>query len=306
MQALGNVGEHMKKLLFVVNPRAGQRKARRYLADMADLFNRAGYEVSLYLTQGPGDGAAAVEQLACGKELVVCCGGDGTFNETVCGLLQSGADIPVGYIPAGSTNDFAAGVGLSSNILQAVRDVIAGTPEQIDVGRFGDRYFSYVASFGAFTRASYLTPQNLKNVLGHAAYVLSGIQELSQLHPWPVKFTLPDGHSIEGDFLFGAISNSTSVGGVLTLDETRVDLCDGKLELLLIRAPKDLKELAECVRALQKKTYDSAMLTFLNTAEVTVSAPKEMDWTLDGEHEAGHETVKVVCAHKAIRVIRSR
>ena len=294
----------MKKLLFVVNPQAGQRKACRYLADMIDIFNRAGYEVSVHMTTGMGDGIEAVKRLAAGKELVVCTGGDGTFNETVSGLLQSGANVPIGYIPAGSTNDFAASLELSGNILQAARDVVEGQPESIDVGCFGGRYFSYVASFGAFTRASYLTPQTAKNLLGHAAYVLGGIQELSQLHPWPMSFELPGGKKIEGDFLFGAISNSTSVGGVLTLDKERVDLCDGKFELLLIRAPGDLKELAECVLALQRRTYDSAMLTFLNTSHVTVRASEEMEWTLDGEREPGHAQVQVGCLHKAIRVIR--
>lgn len=299
-----NAGETMKKMLFIVNPQAGQRKARRYLADMIDIFNRGGYEVSVYLTARPGDGTQAVCQMIEGKDLVVCCGGDGTFNETASGVLQSGLDVPVGYIPAGSTNDFAAGLELSSNILQAARDVLEDHAEPIDVGRFAQRYFSYVASFGAFTRASYLTPQNLKNVMGHAAYVLGGIQELSQLHPWPAAFELPDGQRIEGEFLFGAISNSTSVGGVLTLDKERVDLCDGKLELLLIRAPKDLKELAECVLALQRKTYDSSMITFLNTPSVKVTARQDMDWTLDGEHEQGHGTVEVACVHRAIRIIR--
>lgn len=299
-----SVGDRMKKMLFVANPQAGQRKARRYLADMIDIFNRGGYEVSVYLTAKPGDGAQAVCRMVGGKDLVVCCGGDGTLNETAAGVLQSGADVPIGYVPAGSTNDFAASLELSANILQAARDVIEGQPEYVDAGSFAGRHFSYVASFGAFTRASYLTPQNAKNILGHAAYVLGGIQELSQLHPWPMAFELPDGRRIEGEFLFGAVSNSTSVGGVLTLDKEWVDLCDGKFELLLIRAPKDLKELAECVLALQRKTYDSAMLTFLNTPCVKIEAPKEMDWTLDGEWEPGHETAEVRCIHKAIRIIR--
>ena len=300
-----SIGDRMKKMLFIVNPQAGQRKARRYLADMIDIFNRADYEVSVYMTSGTGTGAGAVKQMAAGKDLVVCTGGDGTFNETVSGLLQSGESLPVGYIPAGSTNDFATSLELSGNILQAARDVMEGQPEPIDVGSFGGRYFSYIASFGAFTRASYLTPQSAKNVLGHAAYVLGGIQELSQLHPWAMSFELPDGQKIEGEFIFGAISNSTSVGGVLTLDKEWVDLCDGKFELLLIRAPKDLKELAECVLALQRKTYDSSMLTFLHTPYVTVHASKEMEWTLDGEWEAGHEKVEVRCIHKAISIIRN-
>ncbi len=177
-------------------------------------------------------------------------------------------------------------------------------PMEVDVGSFDGRYFSYVASFGVFTRTSYTTPQNVKNALGHAAYVLGSIQELSQLRSHQVRFELPDGKVIEDSFLFGAISNSTSVGGILTLAEEHVDMSDGKFELLLVRAPKDLMELADCVRAIQKQTYNCAMLTFINTSSVKVTAPADMNWTLDGEKEEGHDTVEVECLHHAIRVIR--
>lgn len=296
----------MKKLLLIVNPCAGQRKAKRYLADIIDIFNRAGFAVITHITAQPGEGEGVVSRFADQVDLVVCCGGDGTFNETASGVLKSGADVPIGYIPAGSTNDFAASLQLSNNILQAARDIVEGAPEPFDMGSFGGRFFSYVASFGAFTRASYTTPQSMKNIWGHAAYVLGGIQELSQLRVWPLKVSLPDGTVVEDKFVFGAISNSTSVGGVLTLAKDRVDLCDGKFELLLIRAPKDLIELADCVRALQKKTYDCHMLTFCNTPSVTVTANAEMDWTLDGEREPGHDQVEVQCLHRAIRVVRSR
>ena len=294
----------MKKLLFVMNPYAGQRKANRHLADIISIFNRAGYAVTAYMTAGPGDGEQAVARYAADADLVACCGGDGTFNETVAGVLKSGAEVPIGYIPTGSTNDFAMSLHLSTDILRAAKDIVEGVPEHFDVGSFGGRYFSYVASFGAFTRASYSTPQDLKNVLGHAAYILSGIQELSQLKPTHVRFDLPDGRVIEDEFLFGAISNSTSVGGILTLAPDKVDMRDGKFELLLIRAPKDLSELSECIRALQRQTYNCAMTTFLSTDRVTVTAAGDMPWTLDGEREPGHETVEVVNLHHAVQVIR--
>ena len=294
----------MKKLLFVMNPYAGQRKANRHLADIISIFNRAGYAVTAYMTAGPGDGEQAVARNAPDADLVVCCGGDGTFNETVAGVLESGAEVPIGYIPAGSTNDFAVSLHLSTDILQAAKDIVEGVPEYFDVGSFGGRYFSYVASFGAFTRTSYSTPQDLKNALGHGAYILSGIQELSQLKPIHVRFDLPDGRVIEDEFLFGAISNSTSVGGILTLAPDKVDMRDGKFELLLIRAPKDLSELSECIRALQRQTYNCAMTTFLSTDRVTVTAAGDMPWTLDGEREPGHETVEVVNLHHAVQIIR--
>jgi len=295
----------MKNLLLIVNPCAGQLKAKKALADIIDIFNRADYKVITYITAGAGDGVNAVLRYAAEVDLIVCCGGDGTFNETVSGVMQSGLDVPIGYIPAGSTNDFASSLHLSGNVLQAARDIVSGEPVQVDVGSFGGRYFTYVASFGAFTRTSYTTPQNVKNALGHAAYLLSGIQELSQLRTHHLRIELSDGRVVEDKFLFGAISNSTSVGGILTLAEDQVDMSDGKLELLLIRAPKDLKELAECVLALQKQTYNCAMITFLNTNQLHITANPDMGWTLDGEKEPGHEHVEIDCLYHAIRVYRN-
>ena len=148
----------MKRMLFIMNPISGQKRAHRYLPDILALFNRAGFETIVYITGSQGDAARIVTERAAAMDLVVCCGGDGTLNETITGILQSGIDIPIGYIPAGSTNDFAASLKLSSNIMQAAQDIVDGEPVAYDVGKFGDRYFSYVASFGAFTRSSYMTP----------------------------------------------------------------------------------------------------------------------------------------------------
>lgn len=296
----------MKKTLFVMNPQAGQRKAARQLAEVLSVFNRAGHQVTVYMTEGPGDGAAYVERWAPEADLVVCCGGDGTFNETVTGLLRSGAQIPVGYLPAGSTNDLANSLQIPTDLLAAARAVVDGTPIPYDVGRFGRRYFAYVASFGAFTRASYATPQSVKNALGHTAYVLEGISELSQLRTTHVKLELDDGQVVEDDLLFGAISNSTSVGGILTLDPKQVDMGDGLFELLLIRSPRDLGELSECIRALRTQKYNCRMVTFLPASRVKVTADPGMVWSLDGEREDGHRLVEVENLHHAIRVIRSQ
>ena len=293
----------MEKLLLIINPCAGQKKAKKQLTEIIDIFNRADFAVITHITSGSGDAEEACIRYADQVDRIVCCGGDGTFNETVSGVLKSGKEIPIGYIPAGSTNDFASSLHLSGDLLQAARDIMGGQPKRLDIGLFGKRYFSYVASFGAFTRTSYTTPQSLKNTLGHTAYVLSSIQELSQIRSHPLRFTLSDGSIIEDKFLFGAISNSTSVGGVLTLAPDRVDMADGKLELLLIRAPKDLFELGECVRALQQKTYNCEMITFLSTDSVSVSAPEDLHWTIDGEQEAGHAATSVSCLHHAIQVI---
>ena len=294
----------MKKMLFVMNPYAGQRRANRYLADILTVFNRAGYDVTVYMTAGPGDGARAVQERAAEMDLVACCGGDGTFNETVTGMLRAGVDVPLGYIPAGSTNDFASSLRLPSNVVEAARAIVEGKPRRYDVGQFGDRYFTYVASFGAFTRASYATPQNVKNALGHTAYLLEGIQELSQLKNIHVRLELDEGRVIEDDFLFGAISNSTSVGGILTLDPKQVDMSDGMFELLLVRAPQDLSEVSECIRALQTQKYNCRMITFVPASRVRITASVDMAWTLDGEREDGHETVEAKILHHAIGLLQ--
>ena len=287
-----------------MNPFAGQRKANRYLTDILTIFNRGGYDVTVYMTDGPGNGAETVRRLASDMDVVTCCGGDGTFNETMSGVLQSGADVPLGYIPAGSTNDFASSLKLPTNVLEAARVIVEGEPQAYDVGRFGDRYFAYVASFGAFTRASYATPQNIKNALGHTAYILEGIQELSQIRKEHVRMELEDGTVVEDDFIFGAISNSTSVGGILTLDPKQVDMGDGLFELLLVRSPRDLAEISECIRALRTQKYNCRMITFLPTRSVTVTASPAMNWTLDGEKEDGHAQVVAENLHHAIRLIQ--
>lgn len=296
----------MKKLLLIVNPHAGQRKASKHLTEIIDIFNRAGYEVIAHITASPGDCENMVMHYAHKLAMVVCCGGDGTFNETISGILRSGVDIPVGYIPAGSTNDFANSLCLSTDVLQAARNIVSGTAERFDVGTFAGRHFSYIASFGAFTRTSYNTPQSIKNALGHLAYVLSGIQELSQIKPHHLRFELPDGTVIEDDFIFGAVSNSTSVGGVLTLAPDRVDMADGLLEMLLVRAPNDLKELADCLVALQKQTYNCAMITFLSTPSALVTAPEDMDWTLDGEQQKGLKEIEIQCLHQKLQLVCKR
>ena len=293
----------MKKLLLVVNPYSGQKKAAKLLPEIIAMFNRADYTVQVYITAGPGDATVEVARVCRDVDLVVCCGGDGTFNETLAGILESGLNTPIGYIPAGSTNDFASSLKLSSDILEATQDIILGTPVAYDAGKFGQRYFSYVASFGAFTRTSYATPQGIKNALGHTAYVLEGIQELSQIRKEHIKMII-DGEEVEDDFLFGAICNSTSVGGILTLDPEVVDLRDGLLEILLVRAPENLMELRECILAVQSQKYNCAMITFCSARHIRIFADPEMPWTLDGEREDGHSVVEVRPEHLAYRLMQ--
>ncbi len=290
-------------MLFILNPSAGTKKANKVLADILAVFNRGDMDVHIYITAGPQDAIGAVQKLGRGMDLVVCCGGDGTFNETITGLLKAKLDLPIGYIPAGSTNDFANSLKLPADPIAAARKIVEGTPQPLDVGQFGSRYFSYVASFGAFTKASYATPQNVKNALGHTAYVLGGIHELSQIRKTHVRLEL-DGKPLEDDYLFGAVCNSTSVGGILTLDPNQVDMQDGKFEVLLVRAPRELGEITECIAAVQKQQYNCRMMTFRSAQQITIYADADMFWTLDGEKELGHSQVSVTNLHHAIRLIQ--
>jgi len=295
----------MKKLLFILNPCAGTKKANKVLPELLALFNRADYEVLTYVTGAPGEAVDYVAQRAANVDLVVCCGGDGTFNETVSGILKSGADTPIGYIPCGSTNDFANSLGLPLEPLKAAQAIISGTPQKYDIGSFNGRYFTYVASFGAFTRASYATPQNVKNALGHTAYVLSGISDLLQIKGIPMKMELEDGELLEGEYIFGAICNSTSIGGIVKLNPSLVDLSDGLFEVFLIRAPKDLIELTEFIGAVQKQQYDNCrMITFRSAGSVKVTAAPELAWTLDGEMDTGHGEIQIKNHNLAISLMK--
>ncbi len=293
----------MKKMLFILNPKAGMRKANRYLPDMLAAFNRAGYQVTAHVTSASGEATDVTARLASQMDLVVCCGGDGTFNEVINGLQAAQISLPIGYIPAGSTNDFAASLRLPTQIMQATHAIINGSPHSYDIGRFDQRHFSYVASFGAFTRASYATPQNVKNALGHTAYVLEGIQELSQIRAIHVKLEL-DGIPYEDDFLFGAISNSTSVGGILTLDPKQVDMQDGKFEVLLVRAPRDLSEIGECLHALRTQKYNCNMIIFQTASYIKVTGSREMVWTLDGEKADFSGSAEIRNLHNAITLVK--
>lgn len=295
----------MKKLLFIVNPAAGQRKILRHLGDVIGLFNQSGFEVTVYMTSAPGDGKRLARDHAGRFDLVVCAGGDGTLNEVISGILEAGAEVSVGYLPCGSTNDFAATLGLPGNVMAAARVIVEGEAVTLDVGAFADRYFTYVASFGAFTRTSYTTPQSVKNTFGHLAYWLEGIQELAQLRPVKMRLELED-EVVEGEFLFGAVSNSRVVGGLLTLDPRQVDLRDGKFELLLIRMPRDAGELRECIRALRDQTYGCAAITFRSVSRLTAIPEPGLVWSLDGERCDGQEAIEIRNLHRAVRIIRQK
>ena len=293
----------MKKLLLIMNPCAGMKRANPLLPEIISVFGRGDYETTVFMTEKRGDGTTLAERYAPDMDVIACIGGDGTFNEVISGVCRSGCQTPIGYIPAGSTNDFAASLKLSKNIVQAAQDIVWGHPKSFDVGKFQDRYFTYVASFGAFTKVSYATSQNIKNALGHLAYILGGIKELASLRKWHCRLETDEGQVMEDDYIFGAVSNSTSVGGILTLDPEIVDMNDGVFELLLMKSPANVLELNECIRALTAQDYSSPMLRFCPARKVTVTAAPEMDWTLDGEYAPGSDTLVIENLHNAVDVL---
>ena len=293
----------MKKMLVIMNPFAGTRQANKYLAGILDIFCKSGYEVRIAMTQKAGDVTALAEEHARDNDIIVAIGGDGTFNEVVAGVLGSGADTPIGYIPAGTTNDFAASVGLNTSTLAAARSIVSGHKQRFDIGSFNGRYFSYVASFGAFTSTSYNVPQDLKNAIGHAAYVLSGITDVVNIKPLHLRVV--SGEDIyEGDYVFGAICNSTSMGGIINLKSADVDMNDGLFEVMLIKAPENIIDLNSIIFALSTQSYSECdQITFFSSAHVDIDAPADMPWTLDGEYQEPCEKVSVSNVYDAVQLM---
>ena len=293
----------MKSLCLIVNPNAGTRQARRFLPEIISVFNRAGYLCSVYITEKRDDAAVFTRANAGGMDLIVACGGDGTLNEVISGLLLGGHRTPLGYIPCGSTNDFANGLGLPVAPLIAAEKIVSGRPCMLDVGLFApDRYFSYTASFGAFTSVSWSTSQNAKNLLGHTAYVLEGIRSLADIHPIHMRITA-DGQIYEEDYIFGAVCNSTSLGGVLKLENSDVHMSDGLFETLLIPFPADLLALNRILNALRIRHYDDDSLQFLRASSFLFEGGPDVTWTLDGEAADGSARVEIRNVHNAISLV---
>ena len=291
-----------KQLLLVMNPYAGQRKANRVLPEILRILWGAGYRCVTYVTAGPGDATEYISAHAGEFDRIVCIGGDGTLNETIAGLLKAGADIPIGYIPAGTTNDYANSLGLSSDLMEAAQDAVRGEPRRLDVGLFNGRYFTYTASCGAFTKASYSTPQSLKNILGHVAYVLEGIKELSTLRPFRLRVETEE-RALEDDFLFCAITNSTSVGGILKLGDDMVGLDDGKFEVMLIRTPGTPMQLSSILHGITTMEVPNEMVHFFTAQSIRVISETPMEWTLDGERADSGTKTELENLHAAVQIV---
>ena len=292
-----------KTLLLIVNPRAGRRRSNAFFFDMVSLFSEAGYLVSLRQTKGPGDAVRLAREEGPNFDLVVCYGGDGTLNQTVNGLMDLPSPPPVGYIAGGSTNDFAASLRLPADPLETVRRIVDSGGRRLDVGRFNDCHFIYVASFGAFTKASYSVPQNIKNDLGHLAYIIEGVKDLPSLRYYRARIEA-DGEVFQGRFLFGAVANATSIGGLLKLSHEDVVMDDGKFEMLLVPEPKSLAALNDMLRALILQEFDgkNTGLIMRHVSHISVSTEEPLLWSLDGEPSPAVSQVEIQNLHQKLLV----
>ena len=290
-----------QRLLFIVNPVAGRKVYKRYFPEMIQAFMEAGYLVTTYLTQSPSDAERYAALCGADYDRVVCLGGDGIFAQVISGLMQCGKDMPVGYVPAGSSNDFGALHGLSTDMVTAARDAVTGHVKAVDSGTFNDKRFVYVAAFGAFVATSYVTPQDLKNALGRPAYFLDVMRELPRIKAVHMKVTA-NGQTFEGDYIFGAITNNTSVSGVVSLPEGTVVTDDGEFEVVLIETLKTLPELGDAVYSVLSGDFISRQITFFHASELTIEADEAMDWTLDGEYHQGDRLVKIQNHKQSLKV----
>jgi YegS/Rv2252/BmrU family lipid kinase len=276
---------------------------RGELLRVTEIFSNADFEVTVYPTKARGDATKRASLISENEyDIIVVCGGDGTLNEVITGLMQAGVNCKLGYIPSGTLSEWSSGLNISRSIPQAARDIINGKEITLDIGKFGSKYFSYTASFGAFTSASYSAPQEVKNVLGQAAYFFEGIKSLNNIKPVHLKF-ICDEREVEGDFLFGAVSNSMSVGGIVKFDESAVKLNDGEFEVLLIRKPDNILKLQPLVEGIIHQELDREGMEFFHTKEITVIGGEGLSWTLDGEFAEGSQTVKIENIHNAINLI---
>ena len=294
-----------RKLLFIVNPRAGKTKSPAPLFEAVSIYSEAGYLVSVRQTRARGDATALAESLGADFDVIVCHGGDGTLNETINGVMR----IPrekrpqVSYLPGGSTNDFAASLNISSEPAEAARSAMRHQPRELDIGVFGERNFVYVASFGAFTRTTYTVPQDIKNVFGHFAYLLEGVKDLDTLCPYRMRITA-DGEVFDGEYLFGAVSNSTSIAGLMKLSPETVAFDDGRFELLLVPVPRTHAAMQALIRALINQDYcNSEGLIFRQVKYVTAETEEDISWTLDGEYAPGAPRIEIGIEENGITML---
>ncbi|MBQ2282826.1 MAG: YegS/Rv2252/BmrU family lipid kinase [Agathobacter sp.] len=291
-----------RKLLFVFNPHAGKGLIKNHLLDIVDIFTKADYEVTIYPTQCRGDATKKVESEAGGYDRIVCSGGDGTINEVVCGMVAAGLDKPIGYIPAGSTNDYANSLNLPKDMTRSAQIAVSGSPFSCDVGMFNENSFIYVAAFGLFSAVSYQTPQEQKNILGHLAYIIEGAKQLRDIPSVRLQVEY-EGNIFQDAFIYGMITNSVSVGGFKGMTGSDVKLDDGVFEVTLIKMPKNAKELNEILASLTNLIDDTDLIYSFKTDELKITSKEPVAWTLDGEFGGDHTEVLIKNLNKKITML---
>ena len=297
----------MKKLLFVYNPRAGKEMLKPRLSDVLDIFVKAGYEVTVHPTQAYRDAYYQIKEYEVGKyDLIACSGGDGTIDEVATGMMkrrEMGKDVvPVGYIPAGTTNDFAKSLHIPRKPLAAADNAVKGVPFPCDIGKFNDSVFVYIAAFGIFTDVSYETDQAVKNVLGHMAYILEGAKRIFNIPSYKIKVE-HDGEVIEDEFIFGMVTNSRSVGGFSNMVGKNIVFDDGLFEVTLIKTPKNPIALQEIIAALLIEQVDTKHMYTIKTKKITFDSVEEIPWTLDGEFGGEQDYVEIENVQKAMEIM---
>lgn len=294
----------MKKLMLIVNPSAGRGGYRYYFGEAMKTLADGGYRTEVFFTRGPEDATKFAKAYAAEFDAVACVGGDGTLSEVIGGLMKIPNPPPVGYIPMGTTNDVASTIGIPKNdTIGAARRIVEGTPHPFDVGGFGkDRYFAYIAAFGAFTEVSYATPQDQKRALGHLAYVLQGAQQLGKIEKLPVRVEYDDG-VFEGELVYGSMSNSTSVAGIVRLRDEMVSLGDGMSELVLVQDPGTIDAYGEMITAVLTRSFDSRYLKVIQTRHARFIFDRPVAWTRDGEDGGKHRELELCNYHAPVRLI---
>lgn len=289
------------KLLFIYNPRAGKSRIKNYLADILDVFAESGYEITAFPTRAGGDARKAAENISDEYDLLVVSGGDGTLDEAVSGIMIGRKNIPIGYIPAGSTNDFGRSLKLPRSMVKAAQIAVSGRDMACDIGLFNKSYFVYVAAFGLFTDVTYETPQKEKNKLGYLAYLLESIKRLSDIKTYKMRIS-HEGGSYEGEFLAGLISNSNSVGGIKKLTGPHVSLEDGLFEVMLIRVPPTIVELNEALAAVVDRRLKSDYVITFPAQKIEVVCDCDVSWTLDGEYGGTVREANIAVLPKALNI----
>lgn len=294
----------MKRLLFVYNPNAGKGGITVKVGEILDIFVKAGYLPIVYPTQAAKDGYRIIQNYKDKYDLIVCSGGDGTLDEVVSGMMEREDKIPIGYIPTGSTNDFAKSLNISKNLIEAAEVAVTGKRFPCDVGTFNDDPFIYIAAFGMFTEVSYATSQDVKNVLGHMAYVLEGMKRLHNITSYSMKITHDD-IVMEGKFLFGMITNSRSVGGFTSIVGKSVIFDDGEFEVTLIKKPNNFIELQEIIASILIENIDTKYMYTFKAKSLVLESDKPIPWTLDGEFGGDHKVATIKNHMQAIDIVIS-